>query len=346
MSGKNETDGRAEPATVDTAADDLFDLLGDDLDTFDQEERESRPEDDQTSDEPEDEEDETEAEAEDEDSEDEEEVDADEESVEDDEETEDAELHEVKVDGKEESVTLDELKGGYSRTATWTRKMQQLAEDRKVLEGELAQTRVARNKYGDQLANLSELIEQASPSQPDWDKLRVENPDEYAIRYVEFQRHEESKKLAIEERERIVLESQQEFQGQLAQKMVEEREKLELALPEWTDKETGTAERQKLFDYLVSDYGYSQEQLSQVVDHRALLMARKAMLYDELDTKGRKAIAGKKKKTVALKPGQPKPRMRTKKSQKQAKAARKRLEKSGRIDDAANILLDMEETEL
>ncbi len=60
-----------------------------------------------------------------------------EEQSEEEEETEEGEQPQtftVKVDGKEVSVTLDELQKGYSRTQDYTRKTQQIAEVRKQAE--------------------------------------------------------------------------------------------------------------------------------------------------------------------------------------------------------------------
>ena len=46
----------------------------------------------------------------------------------------------VKVDGEEISVSLDELKAGYSRQAHFTRSMQALKEEREAFEAEVSQT--------------------------------------------------------------------------------------------------------------------------------------------------------------------------------------------------------------
>jgi hypothetical protein len=58
----------------------------------------------------------------------------------------------VKVDGEEFSVTLNELKAGYSRQAHFTRSMQALKEEREAFETEISQ-------YSDTLGQLSALDE-------------------------------------------------------------------------------------------------------------------------------------------------------------------------------------------
>ena len=75
------------------------------------------------------------------DSDDEEEVDTPEETSEadDEEESDDGDSEEVvlKVDGEEITVTMDELKKGYSRQSDYTKKTQELAEQRKAIEEEV-----------------------------------------------------------------------------------------------------------------------------------------------------------------------------------------------------------------
>ena len=74
------------------------------------------------------------------DSDDEEEVDTPEETSEadDDEGSDEGDDTEVvvKVDGEELTITMDELKKGYSRQSDYTKKTQELAEQRKVIEEE------------------------------------------------------------------------------------------------------------------------------------------------------------------------------------------------------------------
>ena len=67
------------------------------------------------------------------------------------------------------------------------------------------------------------------------------------------------------------------YQGQISA----EQDKLKAALPEWTDPEKAKVETAKLRAHLKT-YGFSDEEISGVVDHRAVLLARDAMQYREL----------------------------------------------------------------
>ena len=69
----------------------------------------------------------------------------------------------VKVDGKEVSVTLDELQKGYSRTQDYTRKTQQIAEVRKQVEQETHAVRAEREQYAQLLGALQTQLQSSEP---------------------------------------------------------------------------------------------------------------------------------------------------------------------------------------
>jgi hypothetical protein len=103
------------------------------------------------------------------------------------------------------------------------------------------------------------------------------------------------------------------------------------AIPEWKDSKKAAVERAKLMD-AAKAVGYADSELEQIMDHRAVVLLRKAALYDELMGKKStiKPVPSKGPKTS--KPGsagsQP-----TKQSE--AKQAQSRLAKTGSMKDAA-----------
>ena len=83
--------------------------------------------------------------------------------------------------------------------------------------------------------------------------------------------------------------------------------------------------------------GYTTEEIAQVSDHRVLLLLRKAMLYDR--GQARKPAAKQRiEKVKVAKPG-----TGTKTTKSKTKAARQRLAKSGRVEDAAELFLELED---
>ena len=96
---------------------------------------------------------------------DESETDTDIEEVEDVTQTE-PETYTVKVNGEDVNVTLDDLKNGYSRTSDYTRKSQQLAEQRKQFEQQQAQIQAERTQLAENLKAGEQFLSNPVP-QPD-----------------------------------------------------------------------------------------------------------------------------------------------------------------------------------
>lgn len=239
-------------------------------------------------------------------------------------------VYRVKIDGDEVEVTLDELQKGYSRTQDYTRKTQALAEQRKTAEAELETVRQERAYYAQMLQAMESQLTQGEP-QPDWNKLYEENPHEW-VRQRELWRDKQEKAQAVRaEQERISAIQQQELGKLRQEQLVKEAEKLTEAIPEWKDSKRASEERAKLVE-AARRVGYTDGELNEVMDHRAVVLLRKAALYDEL--------MGKKtqiKPVPAKGPRLATPGSATSKPGKksEAMAAQERLAKSGNLKDAA-----------
>ena len=184
--------------------------------------------------------------------------------------------------GEEEvEVTLDELRNSYMRNADYTRKTQQVAEQRKAAEAELEHLQGERNRYADQLETLEQALSQQEPPQEYWDKLYQENPMEYT-RQKDLARDRKDALQNIEqEKQRVQQEQMTQLQAQAEKQMAQERIRLTELIPEWTDSQKAQAEKNEVITY-AQRYGYSNDELSRVSDSRAVALMRKAMLYDKL----------------------------------------------------------------
>lgn len=256
-----------------------------------------------------------------------------------DEETDEDEQQEpvyaVKVDGQEIEVPLSELVKGYSRTADYTRKTQELAAVRKQVEAFAQESVVVRDQYAEKLGQLQQLLQQQAPQEPNWEKLRAEDPIEFAAQWADFQRRQQYQRQVEAERQAI-MQQQQAEQLQVTQQQLDHARQwlTEVGIPDWKDPEKAKAERAALKTY-GQKYGYSAEELSQVADPRAVVLLRKAMLYDKLQERKGQITPVKKTATPVLKPGASmKPS--TKKSS-ELKSAKQRLAKSGSVRDAAEL---------
>jgi hypothetical protein len=255
---------------------------------------------------------------------------------EDTEEQEQPQVFSVKVDGKEVEVTLDELQKGYSRTQDYTRKTQQIAEVRKQTEVELQAVRAEREQYAQLLSALESQVQQVAQPNIDWDRLYQEDPIEW-VRQREVMRENQEKAAAIQsEQQRLSQLSQQEQAQFMQQKLQHEQEALLAAIPDWKDAKKAQAEKALLVEF-GQKIGFTPDELKSVVDHRAVLMLRKAALYDQMMSK-----RGNIKPVTNNGPRPAKPGAAGRvSSSTESVRAQQRVAKTGRVDDAANAIFQL-----
>jgi hypothetical protein len=258
-----------------------------------------------------------------------------EEQSEEEEETEEGEQPQtftVKVDGKEVSVTLDELQKGYSRTQDYTRKTQQIAEVRKQAEQETYAVRAEREQYAQLLGALQAQLQSSEP-QVDLERLYHEDPIEW-VRQNEVMRQRQEKLGAIQsEQQRLSQVAQYEQQRAMETQLASQQEALLAALPDWKDPKKAKAEKALVIESAKAA-GFTDEDLKSVYDHRLVLLLRKAALFDQMVSKrqGIKPVVNNGPRTA--KPGAA-GRVST---TTEGTRAKQRLAKTGRIDDAASAI--------
>jgi hypothetical protein len=248
------------------------------------------------------------------------------------EEQEQPQTFSVKIDGKEVSVTLDELQKGYSRTQDYTRKTQQIAEVRKQVEAETQAVRAERGQYAQLLGALQAQLQSSEP-QVDLDRLYNEDPIEW-VRQKEVLRDRQEKAYAIQaEQQRLYQLNQQEQQQSMQQHLESQKDALLAALPEWKDAKKAKLEKAMLIESAKSA-GFSDEDLKSVYDHRLVLLLRKAALFDQMVSKrqGIKPVTNN-----GPRPAKPGAAGRVS-TTSEVTRAQQRLAKTGRVDDAADAI--------
>jgi len=248
------------------------------------------------------------------------------------EEEQPAEVYTVKVDGKEVEVTLDELQKGYSRTQDYTRKTQQIAETRKAVEAEAAAIRAEREQYSQLLGALKQQLE-STEAPVDMDRLYNEDPIEW-VRQSEVMRQKQDKLAAIQsEQQRLSQLTAQQRAQEMQAHLASQQEALIQAVPEWKDSKKAQAEKALLVEF-GKKIGFSDEELKNVYDHRAVIALRKAALYDQMMSK-----RGQIKPVVNNGPRPAKPSAAGRVSTTtESTRAKQRLAKSGRVNDAASAI--------
>ena len=189
---------------------------------------------------------------------------------------------------------------------------------------------------------LSHLLQQAQTGQlasapvPPSRELFNNDPIGYMdakLSYDEAMQNYQNQQYQIQQ----VTESQQQ-QMQIAQQHYLQGEMQQLAkvIPEFGDAKTASKLKEDLVQF-GSKLGYSESELSEVMDHRAILVLQKAMKYDQL-------VEGKSKATQKASNARPMVKPGTKKTgrtgaAKQRQNAQARMNKTGSIDDVAKFLL-------
>ena len=239
-----------------------------------------------------------------------------------------AETFNIKVNGQEVPVTLDELKAGYSRQSDYTQKTMQIAEERKALEADRQNLQALINDYQNALQSPMPAME--PPVRPDA-KLWDEDPIE-AMRQTELYRQKMEDFQAESAKHQHL---QQQAMAQKQQQMQEALNQQEVALkeriPEWQNEETATKEKAEIRRFGLS-MGFTENELAQIYDSRAVQVLRDAMRYNQLQTKRGKVKQAPQGKSLA--PGTPTP---GEPQQLRKGKAMKRLAQTGHIKDAQAV---------
>ena len=239
----------------------------------------------------------------------------------------------VKVDGKEIEVPKEELIRGYQREADYTRKTQKLAEERKLVESEFQQVRGEREQYAQVLGQLQQKLQEFEPQEPDWNRLEVEDPTEYARQWTSHQRRQQQRNAVQAEQFRLQQLYQAETQKQIQNVLAQETAILKEKIPEWSSPEKAKAEGKALLEY-GQNLGFSEQELNGITDSRALLALHKAWKYDQMMSK-RPEFQAKIKKAPKMVSSGSVGSVSSKSSE--LNNAKKRLAQTGSVRDAASL---------
>lgn len=186
----------------------------------------------------------------------------------------------VEIDGKAQRLPLAEVTRGYLRQADYTRKTQALAEDRREFDGEASAVRQERLQYAQLLPALAFQVQQMQGPEPDWARLKEEDPVGYMLKREEWRESQSRVDAARQEYERVRVAEAIATEGEMRAKLHHESDLLVQAMPVWRDRERRNTDRIKVREY-GRGLGWSEEELSSVTDHRAVVVLYKAMKYDE-----------------------------------------------------------------
>ena len=241
----------------------------------------------------------------------------------------------VKINGENVDVTLDDLKRDYSGQQYIQKGMKQAAEQRKQAEE-------AFNGLSQQRAQLEQLMQQVGqqgiltqPTPPTKDLLNAD-----PLGYIEADASYREEMGAYQAQQQELGQQHQAMQQQQGQAhqahLQSQMAELQQAIPEFSDAKKAPKMKERLVKQGMAE-GYTAEEIGGIVDHRAMKVLHKAMLYDQMVAGGGDVQAKLKKARPLMKAGTKKqPTSAAKKYGKQMS----KLKKSGSIDDAAALLFN------
>ena len=249
-------------------------------------------------------------------------------------ELETPELHRVKVQGQELEVSLDELKAGYSRDSDYRQKTHTLGMEKRDLE---TQKNSLRQTYDNRLSELNDLIStadqfvQQKQGGQDLAKLYQEDPTEAAR--LDFQLRQEKQHIdSLKDKARMA--QTQQYESYLEA----QKELAATKIPEFSDPNKADSFKLNMRNTL-RDYGFNDQEIGSLADHRFLMVAKDAMSFKS--QKDKRPIVSKKVANApkVLKAGVAKSNVSSGREEVRNKI--KTLRKTGHIRDAQSAIADM-----
>ena len=242
--------------------------------------------------------------------------------------------HKVKVAGQEFDVSLDELKNGYSRDADYRRKTEELSYEKKQF---VSESEKQRQDYSSKLNELNQLMSVAQQqlnteiNSADLEKLYEEDPTEAARIEHRLRRKQEKLNSAMAQ-------TQSEQSKQFESYLGDQKKKLALKMPEFSDPTKATQLASSMKSTL-NNYGFNDQEISQVYDHRIVMLVNDAMKYRSMQNSKPNLAKKISKPGRVFSSGVKQDKADINFTKRKEKLSR--LKKSGNIKDATSIFLDM-----
>ena len=246
------------------------------------------------------------------------------------------ERYKVKVGGDELDVTLEDLQKGYMMESDYRKKTTDVAERSKALEGKEAkidaQLNEAQAKIDAQLNEAQAIVEFEIQNleSAEMKELKEYDPEAY-LKAVDKTRSRVDKFNALKNQRQV------EQQARHQENTKKELKSLETAIPEWLDPDVRSKEANEVFAAM-EQQGFSRDELSSLTDHRMFVLARKAMLFDQINGSD---LESKKVRTPPKSQSPGSSAQKKTASEKATADLRGKLRKSGSAKDAANLFRSM-----
>ena len=245
--------------------------------------------------------------------------------------------YKLKIAGEEKTLTQSELIKLAQEGGDYTKKTQQLAEQRQQLQAEaqaIQESKQLRDAYAQRLQMVEQILSNQANQSEDLESLKINDPIGYSVRVAELTQQREQLNAIQIEKQRIAEQQQAEYIQQMQNYVAMESQKLAEKLPDYVDPEKGESLRNNLKSYAKNELGFSDDELAQVRDSRHVLALYKAWQFDQLQ-KSKPAINKKvSEQPKTIKSGNSTSGNR---ADENAKRDLNKLKQTGSIRDAARL---------
>jgi len=209
------------------------------------------------------------------------------------------EFVEVEWNGKQYSVPVD-LKDGFMLQSDYTRKTQEVAEQRKAVEARQAEIERQAQTQREHIQDVAELTAMdrqiEAYDQIDWRQLQQADQAEFMRldwerRQLVEQRNSKSEQLSRKQQEALAKQQQD-----VAKRREEGLAALQREIPDWSD-ETARA----VSEYGTKQAGFTEREIASVIDPRMVKVLDKARRFDQLQAKAREKPKVEQKPVTPIK---------------------------------------------
>lgn len=240
----------------------------------------------------------------------------------------------VKVDGAEVEVTLDELTQSFSGQKYIQKGMQEAAEQKKQAEAAFTALQQEQARLAQLYQNMQQGGFVPEPQKPS-PQMAQDDPIGYIGAMAEYDEKKAAYDAQQAELSNVSAQQTQAQQRAMQMYVAEQSKILERDIPELSDAVKGKELKSALRETGQS-YGFSDQEISQIFDARAVKVLHDAMQYRKLKA-SRAVVEQKAKKARPV--TKPKAPRKINAEAKKREAMRKQLKDTGSIDAAVELLM-------
>jgi hypothetical protein len=239
-------------------------------------------------------------------------------------------------DGSEH--TLEDIEKGFLRQQDYTRKTQELSNNRKMLE-EAAQRFVNQDKQVKEFAEFArKVVESYAPKPPDPSKINSD-PIGYLQEKEAFERASQTWRQLAESQQSISQRLEASEGSKTQEDLAQETKALVERIPSLATPDGWRAFKAEATDIGGRAYGFAPEEIEGIRDHRYVLALKDAIEYRKLQGKKMEAVRAAKNAPPPVRATtRPAPNRSTQQTQK---VLTERARKTGSVEDIAALLGDI-----